>query len=456
VDSVALKSPAAVAGRETDLTAEIRNASDAAVGDLRVTWSIDENPVQVQRVSIDPRSSMLTRRRIKIDQPGSVDVSVFVERDDALVADNERSLAIEVLDEVSVLLVDGDPSTEPLKGETDFLSIALRPFSFRSGPTDDPIRCDVVPAPQWDGGHWKSPPRLGDYDVVVLANVRGIDAATRHALAEFVFGGGDLIVFDGDRVEADRWNGLWGEPGREIQLPAKLGTVVKASAGRDAGSFRIAEANRQFPLWQSLDRQLERSVSDVDVTAYRKLQMVGQAGASEEIPEESPGSDRQPGPPPALALLRLENGDPLAVSAERGKGSIVQFATTCDSRWTTLPMRPVFVPMMQQLVLGLAGSKGDRQRAAGQIPATESVLRDANGERLESIAASLGGNLYGDVQALKAAEETRRYGREIWRWLLMILLAAMISEVLIQRSRGAAKRSAAGARVGSRPGSASR
>jgi hypothetical protein len=47
---------------------------------------------------------------------------------DDLPQDNRRSMAISVIEQIKVLLVDGDPSEEWLCGETDFLKLALTPF----------------------------------------------------------------------------------------------------------------------------------------------------------------------------------------------------------------------------------------------------------------------------------------------------------------------------------------
>ena len=47
---------------------------------------------------------------------------------DDLPQDNRRSSALNVIEQINVLLVDGDPSEEWLRGETDFIKLALTPF----------------------------------------------------------------------------------------------------------------------------------------------------------------------------------------------------------------------------------------------------------------------------------------------------------------------------------------
>ena len=62
------------------------------------------------------------------DTAGSHTIEVVADGD-ALKADNSYLASIPVRDKIPVLLVNGDPSPEPLKSETDFAEIALQPYS---------------------------------------------------------------------------------------------------------------------------------------------------------------------------------------------------------------------------------------------------------------------------------------------------------------------------------------
>jgi FtsH-binding integral membrane protein len=42
-------------------------------------------------------------------------------------------------------------------------------------------------------------------------------------------------------------------------------------------------------------------------------------------------------------------------------------------------------------------------------------------------------NVYTDLATLQSDDRTRRYGREVWRWLLIGLLVAMIAELFLQQ-----------------------
>src|SRR5690606_27564936 len=62
-----------------------------------------------------------------------------------------------------------------------------------------------------------------------------------------------------------------------------------------------------------------------------------------------------------------------------GRGQVLQVATTADPKWTTLPLRPVFVPLMQRILAYLSlGDEARTVRTAGEAI----VIRDvATGSR---------------------------------------------------------------------------
>jgi hypothetical protein len=69
-----------------------------------------------------------------------------------------------------------------------------------------------------------------------------------------------------------------------------------------------------------------------------------------------------------------------------------------------------------------------------EVPAQESELRWAGSDRITAVAERIGASAFGDIGQYKADDHTRRFGREIWRWLLLLLLIAMIGELLLQQN----------------------
>ncbi len=502
VEAIEIESPAVVADRPAEIAARVRNAGDRPASNVRVSWTLDGVPLASDRVSIAPRGTAVVRHSHAFPQTGTQTIGVEIDVTDAIPDDNRRRLAVDVIDEVDVMIVDRRRGGGPLGGESDFLAIALSPFAFAGQDASGAIRTRVV-----------RPTGLADQiaetrpDVVVLAGVPSLDAAGEAAVASAVLRGSALVVFDGDRVEPSRYNRDWGNDDATIRLPAALGDRIggedrdlASAAPADRPRWRIDQPNSQFTPWDVLRRGDGRPFESVVVTAFRELRV-------------------RRGDSTPRVLLRLTGGEPIAVDHPQGAGRVVQFAIGCHPRWSSLPLRPVFVPMMQQLMLSLARSRDglnlsvgepirvpldefaaipseqDRDRPpqdsvrftveapgeaeipvtpstdpfpnvtypairsgvyrfrrvvttredtthvdvtsrVAEIPASESQLRDAPSDRIEAFAAPFSAEVYLDVETLRSVDSIRRFGREVWRWLLAALLVLMIGELLLSRRTG--------------------
>lgn len=499
VDEVVIQSPVVVSGRAGVYTATVRNASELPANDLRLIWSIDGKPLEPRVVSIEAKSTVTNRLTHTISQPGMHEVTASIDRGDALVDDNRRRIAVEVMEEVNVLLVDGAPSREPLQGQADFLAIALSPFAFGGDDRPDPVRAAVVNAGQLESS-------LDDVDarVVILCGVGRLPDSTTKRLAGFVQDGGALVTFDGPRVEAELYNRNWRSDEFALSFPASLGSLVgdpDVRVGDAKETFSIDQPAALYEPWKILARGDANPLSDVNLSAYRALEL----SASE--PEDVQADDR-------FVLLRTTTGDVLAVMSRAGEGTVVQFAISGNDAWSNLPLRPVFLPLIQQMVLDLAGKKGDAMISVGQpivihpddwpdpdgevgentrtaysaqtprgdvvldlppsgeplrvtstydpgvyriqrritdrndpeqsrvsemmriatIDVSESMLVDVTGDRLENLAGILGANVFESAAVLQQADRSRSFGREIWRWLLALLLIALVAELWLQQN----------------------
>ncbi|TWT79946.1 hypothetical protein CA13_13570 [Planctomycetes bacterium CA13] len=503
IDSIETLSPAIVPDRETRFAARLRNATDQTLNDLRVNWLVDGTQAASQTISIPARSTSTANMRYALLESGLHEISVSVEFVDGMSEDNNRSIAVEVIREIEVVLVDGQPSNEPLRGETDFLAIALSPFAFSQQDQVDAVRASVIREGKVVEVLSEKTP-----NILVLANVASLDEKQQSKIVEFVESGGSLISFDGIHLgDANYVSRL---------LPASIGTIVGDPNARQnaeqSAPMRIGMLSSQYAPWQKLAPANTRPLEIIDVFAYRKL-IIDPDASDEDKP---------------TVILAMKNGDPLVVSARRGRGRIVQFAIPADADWTTLPLRRLFVPMVQQLALDLIGSgkmptvttgqpmivsldelmktpsaendseesvrvrytveppgsaeidldvdsqqegqlvwtatqlagvyrfrrieipvSSDENNPPGnlikstvrvaQVPSEESKLRPVLPGQLAAIAGFLDATVYDRANTLRDAEQTRRYGREIWRWLLVALLVAMILELVVQQRSAPAK-----------------
>ncbi|TWU46346.1 hypothetical protein Poly51_57420 [Rubripirellula tenax] len=511
VESIESESPAIIAGRSAKFVARIRNGSDTPINDLRFAWTVAGNALPSHTTSIAARSSASVRLTHKFDEVGVQAIAVSVEHSDALPEDNQRLIGVDVIRQVDVILVDGQPSKKPLGGEADFLAVALSPFAFGGQDQPDAVRTIVTSENKMVQELDRQSPAI-----VVLANVGRLNDASRGRLARFVNEGGALVVFDGDQVDPEIYNQTWSDADHSISMPARMGEVIGQPYRDDAEAVRfpIGQLNTQYAAWSLIgpstgDDPASSAVCDVDVTSHRVL----------TIDDVAPDADTSP----TVTLLAFESGKPLVVRRAEGRGQIMQFAIGCDADWSNLPMRLVFLPMMQQMVLDLAGTqkqttvdvgstimvatdeleslfttdiKRDSRKpptysvrqpigeeltlepsgqtpsvlslanaaSAGvyqfretqwtadgkpfstqtirvaEVPSIESQLREADASRMSRAAELIEATIHVDARSIASDDQTRRFGREIWRWLLVGLLIALIGELFLQqRSRSSKK-----------------
>lgn len=494
VESITIDSPVVTEKRSAVYSATIRNRSDLPARDLRLVWSIDGKDLDPRVVTVDANSTATNRLSHGIDTSGVHQVSVSIDRSDVLMADNRRSIAVDVISEVDVILVEGKPDRQALRGQADYLAIALSPFAFGGDDRPDPVRASVVTT-----GELSSKLDGTQCRVIVLAGVGQLPDSAKAQIADFVHAGGSLLVFDGPPLSADLYNSAWSSKGSELRFPARLGSI-KGDAQADATSGENAfDLDRPLPLyqpWRILARADENPFSGVRVTAYREL----------DVREDSDDAQE------SIVVLRTTNGDPIVVMQGVGEGTVVQFAISGNDAWSTLPLRPVFLPMIQQLVLDLAGKQTDSTIAVGtpivvaddswpasskpprsdvrytartpggeyeiaapssgepiRLTATylpglyeiekrvfapsapeqaetftqarvasvnpaESLLMGATEDRINAFAEVLGATVFREATVLRSADRSRSFGYEIWRWLLAALLIAMVAELWLQQN----------------------
>jgi hypothetical protein len=259
--------------------------------------------------------------------------SGYVEVDDpVLPQDNRRSFALEVLETVKVLAVNGAPSEVPHKDELFFLRLALT-----AAPEDQksPIEVDTVGTAGVAGAD------LAKYPLVILANVESLPGAAVEKLEDFVAGGGSLLVFLGDKVSARFYNETLAGPNRRNGglLPGKLIAVEGNPAeGKDVAS--IGGANFDHPALAAFQDAKSATLIGPSVT-FKALWKT-------EVPA-------------ANLLMKASNGMPLLAEKEFGKGRVMLFTSTCDRDWTNFPIRPIFLPWTHRLVAYLAQQAGGRQ-----------------------------------------------------------------------------------------------
>ena len=465
--------------------ATLRNFGGKVRADLSVRWTVDGVLQNTSQLTLGVRESAQVVFEHTFEEPGSHSVEVGVDPD-AVRADDTFFAAVEVRQALSVLLVNGSPSDEPLKGETDFLELALHALSSAQGQGTGFLRTSSAGASALDAK------ALADKQVVVLANIQQLGEQQIRALEAFVEKGGGLLFFPGTRTDS-RWaNQHLHREGRGL-LPAEMSALQTRSAelsGATGGAgLGLASEPLRHPVLEPFN-QGGAALGDIRVHTWYSLRPSAGAAAPDRPERAARG--------PATAVLALENGEPLFLESKFGNGVVIQAAVSCGPNWGNLPTRQAFVPLMQRLAIhagsamlpphnvaagepltallspALAGRQasvlcpdgstrvvsvragkpfataefadtrqpglyqvsspdGAVQLFAANLSREESNPEKLSEEELSALASLAGASVAKTAAELSAAETERTEGREVWRPLLWLTLALLFLELLVQQ-----------------------
>lgn len=480
IESLDFSSRALGAGQRLMLRANLRFDAGARQNEnnVRVVLRIDGEEFSTSEVAIAEQGTTQALFPCKFETAGSHVVEVEVLVDDPLATDNRFAAAITVWDQIKVAVVDGDPSSESLKSESDFLSIALTPFTFGGMTLADLIQTEKI-AP-----HELNEQTIGDSRVVILANVPRFSDDQLRQLTKFVADGGALIVFAGNRLDVNWYNEKMFSAGNGI-LPSRFDAVRGTGRGPVANtkspSSKVVAQFFDHPALQFFNEAANGDLSTASVQQWYSLPVTQAATEGATV-----------------VMARLETGDPFLIERNHGAGVVIQCATACDTDWSDIPLRPFFVPLMQQIVTTAASrlspprniqtgepasaiirteskearvsietptgtkrtiqttergsdrlARFDGTRRPGvykmMLPESETIhfvastsrdesdLRIYDQIKLDATANELGASVVKSSEEYLKQDRLRRHGREIWKYILAALLVLMFCELVLQQ-----------------------
>jgi hypothetical protein len=336
-------------GQKFQVRANLKNYGDAAYGDLRVYFRVDGTERAAAQVALGPNEAGQVLFTHTFETAGSHVIAVSADAPDALKSDNTLLASVPVLEQLPVLLVNGRTSREPLDGETDFLEIALHPFQNAQGTLADLIATRVIEPPQLDER------ALKDVRVAVLANVARLEEHQVRALEAFVRAGGGLLIFPGSRVDTAWWNRTLAAEGRGL-LPCPF-AALEGGLEDTAAHSTILMQHFEHPALQLFNDPRNGDLSTANIRLWYTLSPAGGPGL--EKPGTSVSNAWHNGGAATNATLpfvlaRLSSGATFLVEKSYGAGSVICCTIPCSAEWSNLPMRPFYLPLMQQLVTYLA------------------------------------------------------------------------------------------------------
>jgi len=271
---------------------------------------------------------------------------------DPFLDDNIFRFTLDIRPQVGVLLVNGNPSPNPLEDSALYVKTALT-------ATDSPQDAPEGEEGEGDGGEEgsESGPTVGrefvrSLDVreipqgelnadaldravvVILADCGALDAGRFTLLRDFVNKGGGLIVLPGDKVNPEIYTKQFFPNPNDAKAP-----MLAASLAAAVGDPMKTDT---FSKFASIDFSSDiLSVFTGGKTPYLTRVQVYRHFAM-TLPEERGSS---------WPLIAFAGSDaPAVIEGRYGDGHIVLSSFPFHSKWTNLPMRPEFVPLVLRMV----------------------------------------------------------------------------------------------------------
>lgn len=230
---------------------------------------------------------------------------------DGLVVDNLRYFTLPSIKDISVLVIDGSPSIHLYKCESFYLERALNPTRLIRSC----IKPTVVIPQEIHSVNFK------DFDMVILANVGELPPPKVAELNGYVKEGGRVLFGLGNNVRPEYYNTSLGE------LVPKLRMAVEFS--KESGGLGLGAVDTSHPILKVFAGE---SSALLKAPNFFKVFLVE---------PQTAGS--------VNTILSYSNGAPALLEMSCGKGRSMLFTSTFDRDWTDLPVKSIFLPLIQQI-----------------------------------------------------------------------------------------------------------
>ncbi len=321
--------------KPANVAATVVNATRSAMSGALVSVFLDGERVTQQSVDIAAGARSEIRFSVIPKRTGFMRGHVELE-DDAIPEDNTRHFSFHVPERLRLLVAASSPK------DAQILRIALQPAP------------DATSVFDISGGDASSiaAANLSSYDAVVVAGAASLGSSTINRLADWVRGGGGLLVLPDAEGSLDGFNALV----RAVGLPAPAG--VNGAPGRTSQFTSFGSVDYDHPLFRGVFADNNVGIASAERGDGRS------AGASPRV--ESPQlycTVRLRGGDDARAVITAAGGDAFLLDQRSGAGRVLVLAVPAVLTWSDFPLRGVFVPLLHRSMYYLAAREDDVRTA---------------------------------------------------------------------------------------------
>lgn len=319
--------------RSVSLKVKVKNFTPNPVKNLTARLYLDDKKVAQKFMSIKAMEEAEGEFRYQFSKPGWHRGFVEISQDN-LSVDDKFYFSVKVREKIKVLVVNGDPNSIFYKDEAFYLRYALNPKVAFEQFIISPV---VVTTTEFENYELK------DLDVLIFCNVRSTSEEKLQATLNYIRQGGHLIIFAGEKVKPDIYNRLFL---KFNLLPYKLTEIIEV---KQAGGVKVNTTHLDhiiFNIFDDGNPGLPGAKSSLSSAEFRKYLK----------------GDLETLQPRSQVMAFFDSGDPFIAERKLEKGSVLFFASTVDRDWNNLPSKPIFLPLLHQIIYYLSTNPTERER----------------------------------------------------------------------------------------------
>ncbi len=301
---------------EGSVKVTVSNFSDARVKNLLAEVFLDQKKIAQGFFTIEANASESKEFSFPLEK--GKDYSGWIEiSKDNLAVDDKRYFTITTAYKLDVLLVDGDPKTNIYESETFYLEKALNPGREHASAVK-PVICSVHEAGNF---------AFADFNVVFLCNVETLPIEKIRELEKFVKEGGAVVFSLGNKVDAGYYNNALGS-----LLPHRLHATKTFSGDNPLSGEQPLRLKVTEPPHPALNAISGANMGALPSAKFYRVFYVDPA------PQGN-----------CKTILSYSDDTPAVVERQIERGKAILFTTSIDRDWSDLPVKPFFLPLMQQV-----------------------------------------------------------------------------------------------------------
>jgi hypothetical protein len=178
-----------------------------------------------------------------------------------------------------------------------------------------------------------NPAEVDSYRAIIINDSSDISDVLAKSITAFVERGGGLIMAAGRHTDAGEYNRLFG-----AISPAQIGEVAQQRS-----YALMSQVKEDHPVFGAFARS--GRLTSTRVYAYHR----------------STPSER------ASVIAALDDGTPMIVEGLAGRGKVILVTTSLDTTWNDLPLTPMFLPLVRQMLDYLGGETISSSYRIGQM-----------------------------------------------------------------------------------------